>query len=57
MTEGIAVFEDGTRQPFSLSYEEFVRMFRTAKLDNKPVREIEVSAKHSDKGPNRIRFV
>lgn len=56
MTEGIAIFEDGERKAFRLSFEEFLRLFRTAKLDGKIIAEIEITAKHSDKGPNRIRF-
>lgn len=50
-------YKDGTRSDsIVLNYNEWQQMFRSGAWEGKPIAVVEIEEKHSDKGPNRIRF-
>jgi hypothetical protein len=56
VTEGYVIFKDDTQAPFALDYDNFQKLYRTGRYNDRPIKEVIVTNKHSDKGPNRIIF-
>jgi hypothetical protein len=54
MTKGLARFIDGTETKFTLAYEAFMAMFRSATLDGKRIEWIETYS--SSNVPHRTLF-
>jgi len=56
MTSGEVTFEDGTTEKFELAYDDFQRLYRTARYKGVKLKQVVVDNEDGDKGPNTIKF-
>lgn len=50
------VLKNGLVLTNTLTYDQFMSLFRTGMYGDQEVASVEVKQKHNDKGPNRIIF-